>query len=177
MGTTPVEDLSGEGNDSLAGYRSLLHGARPTAQGLASEQEEAAALVDQVHTWLAQGIRADEIAVCTRFNLLLDKVSDRLRTAGIPAVRVRDSPGPDTKGVRLATMHAMKGLEFRCVAILGVTAAALPFAREITPREVDPQQYHSDLLRERCVLFVACTRARDHLYVSYAGEPSVFLHR
>ena len=31
------------------------------------------------------------------------------------------------------------------------------------------------LLRERCLLFVACTRARDHLYVSYAGEPSPLL--
>jgi superfamily I DNA/RNA helicase len=31
--------------------------------------------------------------------------------------------------------------------------------------------------RERCVLFVACTRARDELYVSATGEPSVFLPR
>jgi superfamily I DNA/RNA helicase len=33
-----------------------------------------------------------------------------------------------------------------------------------------------DLQRERCLLFVACTRARDHLYVSYAGEQSPFLN-
>ena len=30
-------------------------------------------------------------------------------------------------------------------------------------------------MRERCVLFVACTRARDHLYVSGTGKLSTFL--
>ena len=29
--------------------------------------------------------------------------------------------------------------------------------------------------RVRCLLFVACTRARDHLYLSYSGSPSPFL--
>ena len=32
-----------------------------------------------------------------------------------------------------------------------------------------------DVQRERCLLFVACTRARNHLYVSYSGSPSPFL--
>jgi superfamily I DNA/RNA helicase len=32
-----------------------------------------------------------------------------------------------------------------------------------------------DLQRERCLLFVALTRARDHLYISYSGSPSTFL--
>lgn len=30
-------------------------------------------------------------------------------------------------------------------------------------------------MTERCLLFVACTRARDGLYVSWSGEPSPFL--
>lgn len=38
-----------------------------------------------------------------------------------------------------------------------------------------PEQRGQDLQRERCLLFVACTRARDHLYVSYSGSPSPFL--
>jgi len=69
----------------------------------------------------------------------------------------------------------MKGLEFRCVAVAGVTARALPFAKEITPADVDRMQHESDMLRERCVLFVACTRAREALYVSWSGTPSPFL--
>ncbi|BCJ62761.1 3'-5' exonuclease [Micromonospora endophytica] len=72
-------------------------------------------------------------------------------------------------------MHAMKGLEFRCVAMVGVTAKAVPFAKEVTPPEVDPVQHDSDLLRERCLLFVASTRAREAQYVSWSGTPSPFL--
>jgi superfamily I DNA/RNA helicase len=170
-----VDDLGGEGSDTLAGYRSLLHGRRPQVEGYGSEQAEVAALVERVQGWIAQGIRPSEIGVCARFNVLLDKAYDKLVAAGIPVVRVKDNPGPDTDGVRLATMHAMKGLEFRCVAVLGVTASAVPFAREVTPVSVDALQHDSDLLRERCLLFVACTRAREALSVSWSGAASSFV--
>ena len=169
------EDLGGEGHDSLAGYRSLLHGKRPHVAGFPNEHDEVTALVTRVREWLDQGVRPSEIAVCARFNLLLDKVDDRLSAAGIPTVRVKDQPGQNVDGVRLATMHAMKGLEFRCVAVIGVTARAIPFPKEITPAEVDRIQHESDMLRERCVLFVACTRAREALHVSWSGTPSPFL--
>ncbi|TCO58272.1 UvrD-like helicase family protein [Actinocrispum wychmicini] len=69
----------------------------------------------------------------------------------------------------------MKGLEFRCVAVVGMTARAVPFAKEITPLEVDRQQHESDMLMERCLLFVACTRAREALAISWSGTPSPFL--
>ncbi|MER5454624.1 UvrD-helicase domain-containing protein [Micromonospora sp. NPDC002389] len=171
----PVEDLGGEGEDSLTGYRSLLHGKRPTVQGHPSSQAEIAGLVKRVGEWLAQGVGPSEIAVCSRFNTTLSSVQDELAGAGVPSVRVRDQPGADVDGVRLATMHAMKGLEFRCVAIVGVTAKAVPFAKEVTPPEVDSIQHGSDLLRERCLLFVASTRAREALHVSWSGPPSPFL--
>jgi superfamily I DNA/RNA helicase len=172
-----VEDLGGGGSDSLSGYRSLLHGRRPHIDGHPSEQAEIASLVERVHEWIGQGIRPAEIAVCTRFNVLLDKVRDRLDASGVPVVKVKDSPPADADGVRLATMHAMKGLEFRCVAVVGVTARAVPFVREITPAEVDRLQFESDMLRERCMLFVACTRAREALHVSWSGVGSPFVPR
>ncbi|MFE1554611.1 UvrD-helicase domain-containing protein [Streptomyces sp. NPDC058734] len=175
MSPVSVEDLGGAGPDSLAGYRSVLHGRRPGLEGHGSEPAEVAALVDRVREWIAQGVKPSEIGVCARFNLLLDKVYERLAAEGIPVVRVRNSPGPAEDGVRLATMHAMKGLEFRCVAVLGVTAGSLPFGREVTPASIDALQHESDLLRERCLLFVACTRAREALHVSWSGLPSGFL--
>ncbi|GGZ68112.1 UvrD-helicase domain-containing protein [Streptomyces echinoruber] len=175
MSPVTVDDLGGDGSDTLVGYRSLLHGRRPHVAGYGSEQEEVAALVERVREWIGQGIRPAEIGVCARFNVLLDKIYDKLDAAGVPVVRVRDQPAADVEGVRLATMHAMKGLEFRCVAVLGVTAGAVPFAREVTPAEVDALQHESDLLRERCLLFVACTRAREELSVSWSGKASPFL--
>ncbi|MGC4806737.1 UvrD-helicase domain-containing protein [Micromonospora sp. DT233] len=171
-----VADLGGDGDDSLAGYRSLLHGRRPQAVGHPTGQAEVAAVVDRVREWLGQGVRPAEIAVCARFNTSLSSMQDALVAADVPAVRVRDQPGADVDGVRLATMHAMKGLEFRCVAVLGATAKAVPFAKEVTPAEVDPVQHDNDLLRERCLLFVAATRAREALHVTWSGTPSPFLH-
>jgi superfamily I DNA/RNA helicase len=61
------------------------------------------------------------------------------------------------------------------VAVAGVTASAFPFASAVTPAEVDPLQNATDLAAERCLLFVASTRAREALYMSYSGRPSVFL--
>ncbi|MFG3151938.1 UvrD-helicase domain-containing protein [Streptomyces sp. NPDC048219] len=170
-----VDDLGGEGSDTLAGYRSLLHGRRPQVEGHGSEQAEVTALVERVQGWIAQGINPSEIGVCARFNVLLDKAYDRLAAAGVSVVRARDNLGSGLEGVRLATMHAMKGLEFRCVVVLGVTAGAVPFAREVTPASVDVLQHESDLLRERCLLFVACTRAREALAVSWSGASSPFV--
>lgn len=77
--------------------------------------------------------------------------------------------------MRLATLHAMKGLEFRCVAVIGVTAGAFPFPPAVTPPDVDRLQHEADMLAERCLLFVACTRAREELYISYSGRVSRFL--
>jgi superfamily I DNA/RNA helicase len=170
-----IEDLGGDGEDSLTGYRSLLHGKRPHVQGYPSLNAEVAALVKRVREWLDQGVAASEVAVCARFNTTLSTVHDELAAAGIPVVRVRDQPAADVDGVRLATMHAMKGLEFRCVAMVGVTARAVPFDKEITPPDVDQVQHDQDLLRERCLLFVASTRAREALHVSWSGTASPFL--
>jgi superfamily I DNA/RNA helicase len=170
-----IEDLSGEGHDTLAGYRSLLHGLRPVVASHLTEHAESAAVVTQVRAWLDQGVPGSEIAVCARFNLLLDKIADEMAEADIPTARVKDHPHPADDGVRLASMHAMKGLEFRCVVVAGATDRALPFDREVTPAEVDRLQHESDLLRQRCVLYVACTRAREALYVSWSGTPSRFL--
>ncbi|MFD8272006.1 UvrD-helicase domain-containing protein [Streptomyces flaveolus] len=175
LGPVTVDDLGGDGHDTLAGYRSLLHGRRPHTAGYASEQEEITALVTRVQDWVAQGVRPAEIGVCARFNVLLDKTYDKLAAAGVPVVRVKENPDAEVDGVRLATMHAMKGLEFRCVAVLGVTAGAVPFGREVTPASVDFLQHESDLLRERCLLFVACTRAREALAVSWSGTSSPFI--
>ncbi|MEU9331767.1 UvrD-helicase domain-containing protein [Streptomyces sp. NPDC048290] len=170
-----VDALAGEGTDSLAGYRSLLHGSRPRVRGYATRQEETEALVERVRALVAQGFAPHEIGVCARFNLALDAAEEKLRAAGIPVLRVKGQIAQGAEGVRLATMHAMKGLEFRAVSVLGVAEGTVPFAREITPREADPLQHDADLLRERCLLFVACTRARETLKVSWSGTASPFL--
>jgi superfamily I DNA/RNA helicase len=94
-----------------------------------------------------------------------------------PRRRVRDLRAAlnGTPDVRVDTMHSMKGMEFRCVLVAGVDAATVPSPGALTPREEDPVAHEQDLQRERCLLFVACTRAQDALHVSYSGSPSQFL--
>jgi superfamily I DNA/RNA helicase len=74
-------------------------------------------------------------------------------------------------------MHAMKGLEFRAVAVIGVEEGVVPDPATIATDDGDPLARAQNVQRERCVLFVACTRARDHLYVSHTGAPSPLLPR
>ena len=72
-------------------------------------------------------------------------------------------------------MHGMKGLEFQAVARHrgGGRDGARAFG--VDDGAGDPVAHAQDLQRERCLLFVALTRARDHLYISYSGSPSAFL--
>jgi superfamily I DNA/RNA helicase len=80
-------------------------------------------------------------------------------------------------GVRIGTMHRLKGLEFRCMAVAGVCEGTVPMRNALTPVEVDAQQHREDVLGELSLLFVACTRAREALYVSWHGTASPFLTR
>ncbi|MFF3014018.1 UvrD-helicase domain-containing protein [Streptomyces sp. NPDC057939] len=171
----PVTDLTGDEPDTLSGYRSLLHGERPVCEGHGTEPAEVEAVVRRVREWVAAGVAPSEIAVCARFHTQTSRIGERLAAAGLPVVRVKDGEPDGTTGVRLSSLHSLKGLEFRCVAVAGVTASAFPFQTAVTPAEVDPLQHATDLAAERCLLFVACTRAREALYVSYSGRPSAFL--
>ena len=96
-----------------------------------------------------------------------------LEAAGIKTVSL--SAKSAKNAVRLGTMHGMKGLEFQAVAVIGVADGTMPAPGALTDVAEDPVAHTQALQRERCPLFVACTRARDHLYVSYGGAPSPFL--
>ncbi|QIJ65701.1 UvrD-helicase domain-containing protein [Streptomyces sp. JB150] len=173
----PIAQLEDENrNETLLGYRSALHGDGPAVHGAATEEAELDALVTQVRAWLDAGVGAGEIGVSARFNKTCAKAVGRLKDAGIPATTLRstDAAG-EAATVRVGTMHSFKGLEFRCVAVIGVTEDALPFPKAVTPPELDARQHETDMMSERCLLFVACTRARDSLYVSWSGKPSPFL--
>ena len=71
------------------------------------------------------------------------------------------------------TMHRAKGTEFSHVLLMDVRDGALPVGmRKTNFSEAD---LDDALLRERSLLYVAATRARDVLAVSYHGEKSPLL--
>ncbi|AJE43451.1 UvrD-helicase domain-containing protein [Streptomyces nodosus] len=173
----PIAQLEDENrNETLLGYRSALHGDGPALHAAETEEAELDTLVAQVRAWREAGVGAAEIGVSARFNKTCAKAIAHLKDAGVPAASLRaaDTTG-GSEAVRVGTMHSFKGLEFRCVAVIGANDGALPFSKAVTPPDIDSQQHETDMMSERCLLFVACTRARDSLYVSWSGEPSPFL--
>ena len=172
LGADPVTGLDGEA-DSLLGYRSPMHGPRPQAWQAASRTEEFGLLTERVGSWLSAGLEPHAIGVTARSAALVREAREALEAAGIATASL--SGRSHVPAVRTGTMHAMKGLEFQAVAVIGVEQGLVPEPGAVTPEAEDPLAYAQDLQRERCVLFVACTRARDHLHVSGTGEPSPFL--
>ncbi len=172
LGNEPVTGLDGE-VDSLLGYRSPMHGLAPQVKMAANRTEELALLTERICSWLADGIELNAIGVTARSAALVREARTVLEAAGIATVSLNGRGS--TKAVLAGTMHAMKGLEFQAVAAIGVEQGLVPASAAVTPQTEDAAAHAQDLQRERCVLFVACTRARDHLYVSGTGEPSPFL--
>lgn len=82
---------------------------------------------------------------------------DRLALSTVPSGRGETGPKPG--GVQLMTIHGAKGLEFEAVFIVGVEAGLLPHRRARSQAEIE---------EERRLLYVGMTRARRHLYLSYA---------
>jgi superfamily I DNA/RNA helicase len=159
--------------DTLSGYQSPLHGRRPEVFSAATREAELSGLVERVLSWRQEGIEPNAIGVAARAGYLVKLAAEALGAAGIPSALLGSKSKKNA--VRVSTMHGMKGLEFQAVAVVGVTDGVVPAPSAVTPADVDPVAHQQDLQRERCLLFVACTRARDHLWLSYSGVPSPFL--
>lgn len=161
-----------EGAGSLKGYHSLRQGAPPTVEHFAAAAEEGKEIVARVRAWLGEGVPAEHVCLTARTNeLLTDRYQPLLKDNGI-ACQVLDSDGSAAvgKGVRLATMHRMKGLEFPRVIIAGINADTLPLKLGYSfPDEASREDFE---LGERCLLYVAATRARDLLAILGWGTRS-----
>lgn len=170
LGDAAVADLD-DGVDTLAGYRSALHGEEPEIAAAANAGQEAENLALAIEQWQEDGVDAGDIAVVARTIGHARTVAKELGVHGIRTAELRGSePPPDA--VRISTMHGMKGLEFRCVAVVGVGQRTFPLQRAVTPVADDPVRHALDIQQERCLLFVACTRARERLRVSWSGAAS-----
>lgn len=86
------------------------------------------------------------------------RVQDFLQSVAL----VSDTDGMDESDyVTISTIHMAKGLEFRCVFVVGLEEDIIPSARAV--REI------GGLEEERRIMYVAVTRARERLYLTYAG--------
>ena len=160
------------GPDTLNGYRSLLQGPAPQVAGYPSLEAEVAALAELVSAWQAAGVPWEEIAIGVRNKGLGAKVTAELVAVGVPATFVSGDPANATGSAHVITLHRLKGLEYRCVAVVGLRQGTVPPAAVLAAAGDDQPARRTVLERERSLLFVACTRAREALSISWHHKPS-----
>jgi len=164
------DDLDGELVDEK-GYRSLLSGPTPQVYNFESEEDEATFIGEQVNE-LLETRKTSEICVVARTNKQLrDVYRPVLRTMKIKhSLLDKDNTH---SGVAVATMHRIKGLEFPVMILAGVREGMAPL--KVKGIDSDPAAQKEHLSRERSLLFVAATRARDVLIITSSGSPSRFV--
>ncbi|MGH9766087.1 MAG: 3'-5' exonuclease [Blastocatellia bacterium] len=170
-----ADDLDG-GREARDETRSLLQGPEPRLQGFDARPAQNDFVLEQIERVLNQGRAPDEIAVFARQARLLDQIETRLKRAGVPSYRLSKEDFPHEPAVNLGTMHRAKGLEFKVVFVIDAAENELP-PSSVLSKKTDEQARADFLEQERQLLYVSITRARDAVFVTWAGEPSKFLIR
>ncbi len=153
---------------------SVFNGPVPDIRVLSSQDEE----VEQVGQWMSEraqdGVAAHEFGVFVRSAAELYRARAAVQSAGLP-FKVLDENVATTSGhVSISTMHLAKGLEFRAVVAMACDDEVIPLQERIETvgDDADLQEVYDT---ERHLLYVACTRARDHLLVTSVAPASEFL--
>ncbi|MFZ2527370.1 MAG: 3'-5' exonuclease [Rhodococcus sp. (in: high G+C Gram-positive bacteria)] len=159
--------------DSTEGYRSARRGPRPNPIAANSLTDEYDIVARTVSGWLDGGVDPETIGLLVPTLKEGESLPQELSDRGVSVTFVdRDTAGI-SKTPQVMTMHRAKGMEFAKVVLVGVGAKNVPRTYFI---DVLPKGDRADALRrERSLLYVAATRARDELVVVYAGQPSSLL--
>ncbi len=156
------------------GTVSVFNGPPPTLRFLPDEDAESAAVGAWIAERVAEGLLPHEFGVFVRSAAQLDRARAAVTAAGLP-FRVLDERVASASGhVSVSTMHLAKGLEFRAVAVMACDDEVIPLQARIESvgDDADLQEVYDT---ERHLLYVACTRARDHLLVTGVEPHSEFL--
>ena len=161
------------GVDSSRGYRSLTHGELPEVRELGSFEAEIAAIVG----WLGD-TDLSRACLVARTNDLVGRYAEALEARGVTTRTVRPNVAedPSAPGLRVATMHRVKGLEYDRMVVAGVTGDAVPLSA-VVGRSDDAAVRREAELMERALLYVALTRARQAALITAPGELSSWVPR
>lgn len=177
-----MEFLDGEGEvDSVGGYRSARTGPAPMIVTAKSEDEEFSVAAALINGWLEEAERAAEegthkevrVGVMCRTRGQLSRVVAGLADHGIDAVQTKNAELASHEQVSVMTMHGAKGMEFTHVILMGVGKEIMPLRFRL--KNLSEEDARAALQRERSLLYVAASRARDALVVTTVGERSELL--
>ncbi|MEU1626995.1 UvrD-helicase domain-containing protein [Streptomyces sp. NPDC020096] len=173
----PFDDLD-TGTDTLDGYRSVLTGLAPQfwrAPDRRTEMRAVAVLIKERHDTHGTPYSAMAVSVPDRGSVQ-EFANVFVREFELPAVELgKDGVRSDVDAVRIGTMHRFKGLEFQRVFLTSVGEGQVPHQRIEKYRLTNPDRYRQEEQRARSLVFVAATRARDELIVTWSGRASRLL--
>lgn len=153
---------------------SVFNGPPPVIKVLKDQSAEIAT----VGEWLAErfqsGVLPHEFGVFVRSEKQLDRAMAAVKAANLNFKVLDEHVETSTGHVSISTMHLAKGLEFRAVVVMACDDEVIPLQErmEAVGDDADLQEVYDT---ERHLLYVACTRARDHLLVTGVEPASEFL--
>ncbi len=172
-----IDDLDG-GADDQKGYKSLLHGAYPVVKAFETFEKELDFIAEYLKSVEKEAGSLKSVCLAARTNNLLSRYKGGLEEKGFETYPVKRAEAEDRNatGVRLATMHRVKGLEFDRVIVAGVNDGVVPL-EGFDSKSSDPTVRTDSEIGERALLYVSATRAKKEVVVTSFGKPSRFLDK
>ena len=168
-----VSDVDGNA-EGRRGTVSMFDGPSPQVTACADAAKESTEVGAWIAERLREGIEPQEMGVFVRSDAELKRARLAVKMAGARAIELSDRIEVENGAVAISTMHYAKGLEFRSVVVMACDDEVIPLQERIesVADDADLEEVYNT---ERHLLYVACTRARDHLLVTGVTPVSEFL--
>lgn len=155
--------------------QSLTHGERPIIGNFKDASDEFDFIVREIKKLQANGTALTDICIVARTRKLVDDYIAQLTKAGIRSYAIKRNKSDDRTfdGLRIATMHRVKGLEFKYVFVAAVNSRIVPLSSAIN--KTDAVSEAESMTAEKCLLYVAMTRAQKGAYITSYGKASEFI--
>ena len=168
-----LSDVDGS-TEERRGTVSVFNGPNPTVRALEDTKAETEAVAEWIRARVSDGLEHDKISVFVRAPEQIERAVAAVIRAGAHHAVLDDGAEAINGVIGVGTMHLAKGLEFRAVAVMACDAEVIPLQSRVESivDEADLEEVYNT---ERNLLYVACTRARDHLLVTGVKPVSEFL--
>lgn len=163
------DDLNGDVDDDDV-TQSLVLGGDPEVKACRDVTNELDWIAEQVKGLVADGLNPEDICVVLRTNKLVDDYVRGLKERGIDtlSLKARKEDDRSVGGVRVATMHRVKGLEFDSVFLANMSRGVVPPPYALKKARQEGNE-DAVLQEERSLIYVAMTRAKRSTTISSAG--------
>ena len=168
------DDLD-EGTDLGDRCQSLTHGVTPLMKEFRNAEEELSFVINEIKQLQEAGVPLSNICLVARTKKLVNDYIAQITRAGLRVYEIKRSKTDERSldGIRMATMHRVKGLEFQYVFIVAVNNRVIPLPSAIN--RTDAISEKESMTSEKCLLYVALTRAQKGAYITSYGKKSAFL--